>query len=64
MGLWRKFVTHSGVVLHQSDNLGTFFGSSVMVSKNSDELGEDNLAELDNTKNNRLSAGTKQYVAT
>ena len=29
-----------------------------------DELGKDNLAELDNTENNRLSAGTKQYVAT
>ena len=32
----------------------------LMVSKNCGELGEDNLAELDNTENNRLSAGNKR----
>ena len=67
MGLSREFVTHSGVVLHQSDNLGKFFCSwraKTVRVRRIDELGKDNLAELDNTENNGLSAGTKRYVAT
>ena len=36
----------------------------IVARKRIDELGEDNLAELDNTENNRFSAGTKRYVAT
>ena len=59
-------MTHCGVVLHQSDNLGKFFAHGEQKQwrvRRIDELGEDNLAEFDNTENNRLSAGTKRYVA-
>ena len=60
-------MTRSGVVLHQSDNLGKFFAPGEQKQwrvRRIDELGEDNLAELDNTENNRLSTGTKRCVAT